>query len=55
MQDGMLNSFRLVGGTALSLQLGHRKSLDIDLFYDCDFDAELLSYHIKNDYKADEI
>lgn len=26
--------FRLVGGTALSLQLGHRKSVDIDLFTD---------------------
>lgn len=24
--------FRLVGGTALSLQLGHRMSIDIDLF-----------------------
>ncbi|HNQ82464.1 MAG TPA: nucleotidyl transferase AbiEii/AbiGii toxin family protein, partial [Bacteroidales bacterium] len=30
--------FRLVGGTALSLQLGHRKSLDIDLFTDRDYD-----------------
>lgn len=29
-----LNSFRLVGGTSLSLQLGHRESLDIDLFSD---------------------
>jgi Nucleotidyl transferase AbiEii toxin, Type IV TA system len=27
-----LESFRLVGGTALSLQLGHRISEDIDLF-----------------------
>lgn len=27
-----LNPFRLVGGTALSLQFGHRKSVDIDLF-----------------------
>jgi predicted nucleotidyltransferase component of viral defense system len=27
-----LASFRLVGGTALSLQIGHRKSIDIDLF-----------------------
>lgn len=26
------SSFRLVGGTALSLQIGHRKSIDIDLF-----------------------
>ena len=27
-----LNSFRLVGGTGLALQLGHRSSIDIDLF-----------------------
>lgn len=27
-----LKAFRLVGGTALSLQFGHRKSVDIDLF-----------------------
>lgn len=26
------NSFRIVGGTSLSLQLGHRESIDIDLF-----------------------
>ena len=29
-----LNSFRLVGGTSLSLQIGHRMSVDIDLFTD---------------------
>lgn len=28
------NSFRLVGGTSLSLQQGHRESVDIDLFTD---------------------
>jgi len=27
-----LNSFHLAGGTALALQMGHRKSIDIDLF-----------------------
>lgn len=32
MKQTVLNPFRLVGGTALSLQLGHRKSADIDLF-----------------------
>ncbi|GHU69924.1 hypothetical protein FACS189413_09550 [Bacteroidia bacterium] len=26
------NDFVLVGGTALALQLGHRESIDIDLF-----------------------
>jgi hypothetical protein len=28
------DSFRIAGGTSLSLQLGHRKSIDIDLFTD---------------------
>ncbi len=31
------NPFRLVGGTALSLQLGHRISVDIDLFTDANY------------------
>lgn len=31
------NSFRLVGGTSLSLQLGHRESVDIELFTDADY------------------
>lgn len=34
MSAEVFNSFRLVGGTALSLQLGHRLSVDIDLFSD---------------------
>lgn len=32
MQCEDFQSFRLVGGTALGLQLGHRLSIDIDLF-----------------------
>lgn len=32
-------SFRVVGGTSLSLQLGHRKSVDIDLFTDAPYDS----------------
>jgi len=31
------NAFRLVGGTSLSLQLGHRESVDIDLFTDAEY------------------
>ena len=27
-----LSSFRLVGGTAIALQIGHRRSIDLDLF-----------------------
>ncbi|WP_255452910.1 nucleotidyl transferase AbiEii/AbiGii toxin family protein [Aquimarina sp. RZ0] len=31
------NSFRIVGGTSLSLQIGHRESIDIDLFTDAEY------------------
>jgi len=34
-----LKGFYLVGGTALALRLGHRKSIDIDLFSDFSFDV----------------
>ncbi len=34
-----LRSFRLVGGTSLSLLLGHRISIDIDLFTDAEYDS----------------
>lgn len=37
MQSSAFDSFRLVGGTALSLQLGHRMSVDIDLFSDVQY------------------
>jgi len=39
MQMEAFNPFRLVGGTALSLQLGHRISVDIDLFTDADYES----------------
>jgi len=32
-------NFGLVGGTAIALQLGHRRSIDFDLFTDAKFDA----------------
>lgn len=34
MAEEIFEPFRLVGGTGLSLQLGHRESVDIDLFTD---------------------
>ena len=37
MQSDALEAHRLVGGTALSLQLGHRVSEDIDLFTDAPY------------------
>lgn len=37
-----LKHFRLVGGTALSLLFGHRKSIDIDLFTDQPLEKDIL-------------
>jgi predicted nucleotidyltransferase len=39
MKIELLSHFRLVGGTALSLQLGHRISVDIDLFTEAVYDS----------------
>lgn len=48
MKDEMLNDFNLVGGTSLSLQIGHRLSIDIDLFTIKDFDVLPMLGHPKN-------
>jgi len=45
-----LNGFNLVGGTALALYLGHRTSVDIDLFSNFSFDAVQLMELIQKDY-----
>jgi hypothetical protein len=45
-----LKGFYLVGGTALALDLGHRKSVDIDLFSNFDFDATVLLEQIQQDF-----
>lgn len=37
MKEELFHSFRLVGGTSLSLQFGHRQSVDIDLFTAADY------------------
>ncbi|TDW96572.1 nucleotidyl transferase AbiEii/AbiGii toxin family protein [Dinghuibacter silviterrae] len=39
MAAGLFAPFRLVGGTSLSLQLGHRMSDDIDLFTDDEYNS----------------
>jgi len=44
-QTKMCEDFHLAGGTALALQIGHRTSIDIDLFSQYDFNnQELLEY-----------
>lgn len=40
MAEPMFASLRLVGGTALALQYGHRNSIDLDFFGQLDDDAE---------------
>jgi len=45
-----LQGFHLVGGTALALHLGHRKSIDIDLFSNFDFDASGLLEQLHQDF-----
>jgi len=42
MREEKLKHFVLVGGTALALQVGHRISIDIDLFRHSDFDQSTL-------------
>jgi predicted nucleotidyltransferase len=39
MQNDLFQPFRLVGGTSLSLQIGHRMSDDIDLFSDHPYES----------------
>ncbi len=51
MQKEYLNSFVLVGGTALALQLGNRKSIDLDLFSNTDFSSNELLISLLNDYQ----
>lgn len=50
MQDPELFSFRLVGGTALALQLGHRISVDLDLFTDTAFNEQQLREYLERNY-----
>lgn len=45
-----LSTFHLVGGTALALQLGHRNSIDIDLFTKNDFSPDSLVTRLARDF-----
>ena len=56
--DKALKELHLAGGTSLALQMGHRKSIDLDLFSQHDFNTNSLleyleqNYHFKTDYTA---
>lgn len=58
MGDERLQGFVLVGGTSLALQIGHRISVDLDLFTEKEFEADELreylerNYHLQTDYQA---
>jgi hypothetical protein len=45
-----IREFFLVGGTALALYYGHRKSIDVDLFTNVQFDADVLLEKLINDF-----
>jgi predicted nucleotidyltransferase component of viral defense system len=50
MCEEYISNFVLVGGTALALQIGHRKSIDLDMFTLQDFDAESLLSNLETTY-----
>jgi predicted nucleotidyltransferase component of viral defense system len=47
-----LSGFRLVGGTALAFYLGHRRSVDIDLFTHTAFDPEPIADRLARELVA---
>ncbi|HVU84433.1 MAG TPA: nucleotidyl transferase AbiEii/AbiGii toxin family protein [Puia sp.] len=55
MSDEKFHDFNLVGGTALALKIGHRMSIDIDLFSVQPFDAPLLASHLSAAHQAVEV
>ena len=53
MKSDEFQSFRLVGGTSLSLQLGHRISVDIDLFTDDEYgtvDFDMIDTYLRRTF-----
>lgn len=52
MKLSPLQNFRLVGGTSLALQLDHRRSVDIDLFTEKNFDKDALIDLLKQEFKT---
>lgn len=54
MKSDVFNGFRLVGGTALSLQIGNRESIDIDLFSDLEYgtsDFDAIERHLTESFQ----
>ena len=49
-KEEQLKDFNLVGGTALALILGHRKSIDLDLFCPKGFDTAFMNLFLTDKY-----
>jgi hypothetical protein len=54
MAKAYLEPFVLVGGTALALQIGHRTSIDLDLFTNELFSADALYEQLGEDFQVAE-
>ncbi len=48
-------NFLLVGGTAIALHLGHRKSIDFDFFSEQEFDMDSLKNQLRKNLSFDKI
>jgi hypothetical protein len=56
-QNPLFKDFVLVGGTCLSLQIGHRRSIDIDMFTDMDYptmDIKAIKQFLKKEFPFNE-
>ena len=50
-----LAAFNLVGGTSLALQLGHRLSIDLDLFTLNDFEPDEIIRELQNEFNFEVV
>ena len=48
MNEELFSDFNLVGGTSLALQMGHRNSIDIDLFGNSEINTDLFIDKLKS-------
>jgi len=54
MRDSRFSDFLLAGGTNLALRLGHRKSVDLDLFSYQHFDSISLAEYLTQNYNFEK-
>jgi len=53
--NSLFDNYILAGGTALTLQIGHRTSTDIDLFTTKEHNIFLITEYLKNNYNNIEV